>query len=113
VNPLWVPPWKTIEPFRYRSKSDAARYGPLASGKLLSGLAGHNICLDRFGLPPEREAECGLSMLGEAPCSKWRKSDLQITGGDLVLTLSVELPAAGLDFTRAIRLSPKELGPFQ
>src|SRR5215831_15529175 len=48
TNPLWVPPWKTIEPYRYRERTQAKAYGLTSTGKMLSGVAGHNLCLDYF-----------------------------------------------------------------
>jgi len=89
-----------MEPFQYRSKAHAKRYGPISEGKLLSGIAGHNICLDYFGAPSEEEAAQGLSTHGEAPSLKWRKSSARLTARQLSVTLSVHLPEAGLQFSR-------------
>lgn len=100
LNPLWTPPWKSMEPFQYSAKSHAKRYGPLTEGKLLSGIAGHNICLDYFGPPSEAEMAQGLSTHGEAPSLKWRKSGERLRGGQLSIALSLRLPEAGLEFSR-------------
>jgi hypothetical protein len=102
LNPLWIPPWKGMEPFLYRAKAHAKRYGPMTEGKLLSGIAGHNICLDYFGPPSEEEAAQGLSTHGEAPSLKWRKASARVSAQQLGLTLSVRLPEAGLEFSREI-----------
>jgi hypothetical protein len=104
LNPLWVPPWKSIEPYQYRAEKDAAVYGPLQEGKLLSGIAGHNICLDYFGPPSEEEAAQGLSTHGEAPSAKWLKTKLHTSSQEVSLTLAVRLPVAGLRFSREVRL---------
>lgn len=104
LNPLWTPPWKTIDPYLYRSQVHAAYYGPLLEGKLLSGIAGHNLCMDYFGSPSPDEVAWGLSQHGEAPTSRWARSG-KIVGDDRVtLALSVRLPAAGLRFRREITL---------
>ena len=108
LNPLWVPPWKTIEPYRYRQVVHASRYGSPVVGKLLSGLTGHNICLDYFGEPSEEEAGYGLSLHGEAPSQKWKKTKLRAGNKQVALTLSTTLPAAGLKFNREIRLRAGE-----
>ena len=108
LNPLWFPNWKGIEPFQYRSKDHSKRYGPISEGKLLSGIAGHNICLDYFGPPSEEEAAQGLSTHGEAPSLKWRKSGARLTARQLSLTLSVRLPEAGLQFSREIEMRAGE-----
>ena len=53
VNPLWTPPWPSIEPTTY----DPARhpeYGDAMEGRLLAGIMGHNLCLDIIG-PPSAE----------------------------------------------------------
>ena len=108
LNPLWTPNWKSIEPFQYSARSHAKLYGPLTEGKLLSGIAGHNICLDYFGPPSEEEAAQGLSTHGEAPSLKWRKSSERLRAGQLSLTLSVRLPEAGLQFSREIGMRAGE-----
>jgi hypothetical protein len=108
LNPLWIPNWKSMEPFLYRAKAHAKRYGPTHEGKLLSGIAGHNICLDYFGGPSEEEAAQGLSTHGEAPSLKWRKSSSRLRAGRLGLTLSVRLPEAGLEFSREIEMRTGE-----
>lgn len=108
INPLWVPPWKSIEPYEYRAEKHSATYGPINEGMLLSGIAGHNICLDYFGPPSEEEAAQGLSTHGEAPSSKWQRTALRATSQEVGLTLSVRLPVAGLRFTRETRLRAGE-----
>ncbi|SPE29270.1 conserved hypothetical protein [Acidobacteriia bacterium SbA2] len=108
LNPLWRPPWKNIEPYQYSARSHAKRYGPLTEGKLLSGIAGHNICLDYFGPPSEAETAQGLSTHGEAPSLKWRKSGERLRGGQLNVALSVRLPEAGLEFSREIGMRAGE-----
>ncbi len=104
LNPLWVPPWKTMEPFNYREKTHSRVYGSLLEGKLLSGIAGHNICLDYFGPPTPAETRQGLSQHGEAPMSKWQKTESRSDRQRASLTLSTRLPGAGLAFSRNIRL---------
>ncbi|HKT11271.1 MAG TPA: hypothetical protein VJW77_05530 [Terriglobia bacterium] len=104
LNPLWVPPWKTIEPYHYRENVHARVYGSLLEGKLLSGIAGHNICLDYFGPPTQAETRQGLSQHGEAPMVKWRKTDSRTDRQKTSLTLSTHLPAAGLSFSRSLQL---------
>jgi hypothetical protein len=109
MNPLWIPPWKTIEPYNYRLKIHAARYGgPATGGRLLSGIAGHNVCMDLFGSPSQEEAELGYPDHGEASVSRWRKSSVQLSSYQVSLQLSVSLPIAGLEFDRVIRLRDGE-----
>jgi hypothetical protein len=104
LNPLWVPPWKTMEPHNYSEKAHSRLYGSLLEGKLLSGIVGHNICLDYFGPPTLAETRQGLSQHGEAPMSKWQKTECRTDGRKASLTLSTRLPGAGLAFSRNIQL---------
>jgi hypothetical protein len=104
VNPLWIPPWKTIEPFEYRERLHAHQYGPLRDGKLLSGLAGHSLCLDCFGPPSDEEAAEGLSFHGEAPNARWQERGIRAGRSSIALRLAVDLPVAQLKFSREMRL---------
>lgn len=104
LNPLWTPRWKMIEPYRYNPKVHKAQYGPASEGRLLSGIAGHNVCLDYFGPPSDEEAAQGLPIHGEAGCAKWAVLDAHPTRREARLSLSVRLPIAGLRFIRDIRL---------
>jgi hypothetical protein len=108
VSPLWVPPWRTIDPHEYREKEHAREYGTITEGKLLSGLVGHNICLDYFGSPSVEEAKQGMSQHGEAPWSKWQKTGISLGPRKVKLGLSVNLPVSGLRFSREIELRKDE-----
>ena len=76
VNPLWIPPWPSIEPSAYRPDGDRA-YGASIESQLLSGIMGHNLCLDIFGGPSAEEAAAGLQPHGEASVARY---DLSGTG---------------------------------
>src|SRR5712691_12189571 len=88
VNPLWTPPWDSIEPSTY----DPARhpeYGADAESKLLSGIMGHNLCLDLFGGPSPEEAAAGMTVHGEASILPYK---ISVTDRDI--TAACSLPAA-------------------
>src|SRR5580692_7884388 len=70
VNPLWTPPWPSIEPSTYDLQKHP-EYGADAESKLLSGIMGHNLCLDIFGGPSPEEAAAGLTVHGEAPVAAY------------------------------------------
>jgi hypothetical protein len=108
VNPLWDPPWKTIEPQQYNEKKHAKRYGPMVTGKTVGSTAGHSICLDYFGPPSPEETAQGLSIHGEAPGSRWRATRIGKMPARAVLEMSVQLPVAGLHFSRQITLRQGE-----
>ena len=108
TNPLWVPPWDTIEPYCFDADTHSAKYGPMPGGKLISGMVGHSICMDYFGSPSPEETRLGLSQHGEAPSSRWRRAGVRVSASEAALTLSVRLPAAGLRFSREIRMRQNE-----
>lgn len=108
VSPLWNPPWETMEPYTYRAGRHASRYGSITEGKLLSGIAGHSICLDYFGSPSAEEAHHGLSQHGEAPSARWVAGRPRVTNTEAALNLRVRLPAARLDFDRELTLGGDE-----
>lgn len=72
INPLWKPPWKTIDPDRYSPDRQTRTYGPPPDGKLLAGIAGHSLSFDHFGPPSKEETAAGLATHGEAPCTRWK-----------------------------------------
>src|SRR5277367_1713166 len=65
VNPLWTPPWPSIEPSTY-SVERHPEYGNDSESKLLAGILGHNLCLDIFGPPSAAEYEAGVTVHGES-----------------------------------------------
>jgi len=95
VNPLWVPPWPSIEPSTY-DRAKHPEYGPGPDARLLSGILGHNICLDTFGAPGPEEASAGIGPHGEGPVTLYEASRNTLTG---------TLPLAQLRFSRTITLS--------
>ncbi|HEX7361257.1 MAG TPA: hypothetical protein VF283_12270 [Bryobacteraceae bacterium] len=98
VNPLWIPPWPSIEVSSY-SPEKHPEYGEGPERKLLSGIMGHNLCLGWFGPPSEQEQEAGLSTHGEAGLVAWDFASLPDG-----LIAHCTLPVAQLAFERQIRL---------
>src|SRR5215813_5425922 len=64
VNPLWIPPWPSIEPSTYDLLKHP-EYGTATDARLLAGIMGHNLCLDIFGGPSEEEFQAGITSHGE------------------------------------------------
>ena len=59
INPLWTPPWTSIEPSTW-DRAKHKDYGDDAESRLLAGIGGQNLCLDIFGGPSAEEtAEIG------------------------------------------------------
>jgi hypothetical protein len=99
VNPLWSPPWESIDPSTY----NAARhpeYGGNSESKLLAGILGHNLCLDLFGGPSPEEAAAGMTVHGEASIAAY---EIDVAGD--TLTQRCLMPMAQLGFERRIRLA--------
>src|SRR5262245_3453278 len=101
INPLWIPPWLSIEPSAY----DPVRhpeYGGGADASLLAGIMGHNLCLDIFGGPSADEAAAGLPAHGEASTARFA-----VDSDGKVLALNAVLPAAQLRVDRRIVLADR------
>ena len=58
VNPLWTPPWPTVEPSAFEPRH-AGVYGDGSDARLLAGIMGHSLCLDIFGPPSEEDERRG------------------------------------------------------
>ncbi|PYT25753.1 MAG: hypothetical protein DMG57_23920 [Acidobacteria bacterium] len=99
VNPLWTPPWPSIEPSTY-NLAKHPEYGRDSESKLLAGIMGHNLCLDFFGGPSDEEAAAGLTVHGEASVAQY-----QVATSSEGLTQRAELPVAQLRLEREIRFA--------
>src|SRR2546421_10371753 len=100
INPLWTPPWPSIEPSTY-DRTKHPEYGADAESKLLAGIMGHNVCLDLFGGPSEAEAAAGLTVHGEGSVAGY---EITPAAGGIVARAS--LPMAQLRFERRLQLRP-------
>ena len=98
VNPLWIPPWPSIEPSDYVLERDTT-YGAGVESSLLAGIMGHNLCLDIFGGPSAEEEAAGLRPHGEASLVRY---ELDVTKGTLIAAAT--LPEAQLRVERRIDL---------
>src|SRR6202167_3057534 len=98
VNPLWTPPWPSIEPSTYEARKHP-EYGADAESKLLSGIMGHNLCMDIFGGPSPEEAAARLTVHGEAAVAAY---EVTVTAGEL--TQRARLPQAQLRVERRLWL---------
>ena len=98
VNPLWTPPWASIEPSTY-SHARYPEYGDGADAMLLAGIMGHNLCVDMFGGPSDAEAAAGITAHGEASVVRY---ELHVDAG--TMTAAARLPQAGLRVEREMVL---------
>ena len=91
INPLWTPPWPTIDPSTY-SAAKHPEYGTGPEAKLLAGIMGHNLCVDFFGPPSEEEATAGYTVHGEASIVRYDEN------------LKAHLPLSQLNVQRKMEL---------
>jgi len=106
VNPLWRPPWKTIDPYNYAEKHFRI-YGPPPDGRLLAGIAGHSLSFDYFGPPSKEEIAAGHSTHGEAPSVKWNFKRATVDSSS-TLRGSAFLPEAQIKLARQIVVDPRK-----
>jgi hypothetical protein len=99
LNPLWTPPWPSIEPSTY-DRARHPEYGADAESKLLAGIMGHNLCLDIFGGPSPEEAAAGMTVHGEASVVRYA---FELDGAGLIARAT--LPEAGLKLERRLQLA--------
>ena len=106
-NPFWIPKWKLWEPTRFRPAIDTARFGPRSTGRLLSAIAGHSLCLGIFGMPSNEEIRTGAVLHGEAGVRPW-KPHIATHDGSAEIRFEVRLPRSGLVFQRTLSLARDE-----
>ena len=99
ISPLWIPRWPSIEPSTYMS-AQHPEYGDGPESHLLSGILGHNLCLDMFGPPSAAELAAGMTAHGEGNVIAW---DVNVEDASLVARCV--MPVAQLAFERSIRLA--------
>jgi hypothetical protein len=104
VNPLWTPPWPSIEPSTFDARAHGAAYGGGVDAKLLAGIMGHNLCLDIFGGPSPDEAADGLTPHGEASVAPY---DISERANGLAMT--ADLPIAQIRLAREIDLRERSV----
>ena len=104
VNPLWTPPWDSLEPSSFNAANHPA-YGADAEAPVLASIMGHSLCLDTYGAPSREEAAAGIPIHGEALFVHY-EAEGDADGG---VTLRGELPLAGIRFERKVSLAGKGL----
>jgi hypothetical protein len=103
INPLWTPPWTSIEPSEY-DEATHHEFGAGTDARLLAGIMGHNLCVDIFGGPSDEEAAAGLTPHGEASIVPW---DVEVDGASV--SMRARLPLAGLRIERRIDLHARSV----
>ena len=98
VNPLWTPPWTSVDPVTFDAKK-SPEFGTGSDARLLAGIMGHNLCLDIFGGPSGEEEASGVTAHGEGSVVAF-----DVTGSDTQLTMKALMPLAQIHFERRIEL---------
>jgi hypothetical protein len=103
VNPLWTPPWPSVEPSMFDPQRHTA-YGTGVDAKLLAGIMGHNLCLDLFGGPSTEEAAAGVTPHGDGSVERY-----EIDAVGSVLTMRARLPRAHILVERQIEVIERDV----
>ena len=104
VNPLWIPPWPSMEPSAYTKEKNGATYGTDSEAATLAGIMGHNLCFDYWGAPSPKEFQAGLSFHGEVSTLAWRPMSARNSNGSVDFTYRADLPVGRTSMTRTVRL---------
>jgi len=107
INPLWEPDWPTSGDVA--SAEAAGTWGSGPEAALLCGIAGSNLCLDRFGGAGAAYAGAAARPLhGEVGVTEFSQCGAA-AGGAADLVVAADLPAAALRVTRAFTLRGRSL----
>ena len=98
VNPLWSPPWNSVDPVTFDGKTHP-EFGTGSDARLLAGIMGQNLCLDIFGGPSAEEEAAGTTPHGEGSVVSFDVSE-----GNGQLTMKALMPLAQIHFERRIEL---------
>jgi hypothetical protein len=99
VNPLWVQSRPTIDSDSYDPAIHGQLYGKTPEARLLSGLAGHNLCFPFWGNPSSSEVAAGMTFHGETNIRRWQLANESCDG----ITLEVQLPESATKLQRQFR----------
>jgi hypothetical protein len=100
ANPLWIQARPTIEPDQFDPARHEKIYGSGVEARLMSGLAGHNLCFPFWGNPSPAEGRAGMTFHGEAGITRWKQN----SANDGALTVSGEFPESRTRFVRTVRV---------
>lgn len=99
ASPLWVQSRQTIDPDTYNPAVHGTAYGRTPESRLLSGLAGHNLCFPFWGNPSAAEFAAGMTFHGECNIRRWELLEESPDG----LVLEVRMPESGTRLRRTLR----------
>jgi hypothetical protein len=100
VSPLWVQSRDTIDSNTFDPEIHGATYGDNSQSRLLSGLAGHNLCFPFWGNPSPAEFAAGMTFHGETNIRRWQVLEER----SAELTVEVTAPESAAKMTRRLRV---------
>jgi hypothetical protein len=100
VNPLWIQARPTIDPDQYEPARHRQAYGGGSGARLMSGLAGPNVCFPYRGGPSPAEAKAGMTYHGETGVVRWVRVE---AAGDR-LVAAAGLPESRTRFVRSLEV---------
>lgn len=100
-NPLWQPPWPSLEPSAVTSEIVHEQYGGPPEGRLLASILGHSLALDLYGPPSVEEAACGAVTHGQVAVQTWSWREF----GDNGIVGDCEDAVSQLRFSRRIAVT--------
>ncbi len=99
TNPMWIQNRPTIDSDQFDKAIHGAIYGTDREAKLISGLAGHNLCFPFWGTPTASEDAAGMTFHGESNILRWEATESTPAS----LTVGVTLPESAMHFARTMR----------
>src|SRR5579862_1780930 len=107
INPLWIPPWPSLEPSQWSAES-FDEYGTASEAPVVGSIMGHSLCLDQFGSPSADEERSGIRIHGEAGLLPWEFTATR----DGVMTRCV-IPNSHLACERVFSLHGRKMGVLE
>jgi hypothetical protein len=97
LSPLWIQDRPTIDSDQFDPRLHGAIYGNDSEAKLISGLAGHSLCVPFWGDPSPAEYAAGMTFHGESNIVRWS----EVESGADSLTIAAVLPESCLAILRS------------
>jgi hypothetical protein len=101
LNPLWIPPWPSLDPWAFDVSKHGEIYGTDSEAALLAGIMGHNLCFDFWGAPSETEYRQGMAYHGEVSLLAAE----MISHDERSLVHNLDLKNSATAITRTMRLA--------
>lgn len=108
INPLRVPHYQTIDPYKYDVARDGDLYGTGIQRRLMSGYMGHFLCFPHFAASSAAEFRQDYGQHGEALAVEWKLQQVETHEKEVTLRYGADLPMTRFRVERAITLPADE-----